>query len=242
MNYVNSQKLPVDYNEPDNAKFPWEEVEKVFFDLDGTLLDRYFDDYFWEQFLPEVYSSKHKLKITESRQLLINTYKSVQNTLQWTDLDYWSDRLGLDIAALKYEIRHLIQARPQVTELMNHIKSLGKEIYLVTNAHPKALEIKLDQVDLAHWFSTRICSKEVGAAKEQPEFWYKFDKIIPFEKNTTLFVDDNLKVLENAREFGIKHLVHIAKPSSKAPAQYCNKYRSIDTFQELIHQESSNCS
>ncbi len=234
MNYVNTLKQPVDFGKPDKQNFPWREVDKVFFDLDGTLLDRYFDDYFWEQFVPEVYSSKNKIDIDQSRQLLIMTYKSVQNTLQWTDLDYWSEKLGLDIAALKYEVRHLIQSRPQVTELMNHIKSLGKEIYLVTNAHPKALQIKMEQVDLTNWFKARICSKEVGAAKEQPEFWHKFMKIIPFEKDTTLFVDDNTKVLETAREFGIKHLVHIAKPSSKVAAQYCNQYRSIGNFQELI--------
>lgn len=234
MNYVNLSGPRVNSDKPDKKKFPWEEVDKIFFDLDGTLLDRYFDDYFWEQFLPEVYSRKNKISVIKSRQLLIMTYKSVQNTLQWTDLDYWSDRLGLDIAALKYEIRHLIAVRPQVTEIMEYIKNLEKEIYLVTNAHPKALQIKLDQVDLTYWLSARICSKEVGAAKEQPEFWNKFTKIMPFEKDTALLIDDNIKVLDNARDFGIKYLVHIAKPSSKAVAQYCNTYRSIDNFQELI--------
>ena len=36
----------------------WSQVDHVLLDMDGTLLDKYFDDYFWETYVPEVYANK----------------------------------------------------------------------------------------------------------------------------------------------------------------------------------------
>ena len=32
--------------------FAWQEVDWVLLDMDGTLLDKHFDDYFWETLVP----------------------------------------------------------------------------------------------------------------------------------------------------------------------------------------------
>lgn len=32
--------------------FDWTEIETVLLDLDGTLLDLHFDNYFWQEYLP----------------------------------------------------------------------------------------------------------------------------------------------------------------------------------------------
>lgn len=202
--------------------------------MDGTLLDKYYDDYFWEHFVPEVYAAKNNIEPAAARTLLLDTYRKVENTLQWTDLDYWSKHLDLDIAALKYEIRHMVSILPHVTAFFTHLKEKGKKIHLITNAHPTALKIKMDSVSLAENFQRMICSKEVGAAKEQPEFWEGLQDILPYDKRRTLFVDDTEKVLHSAKEYGIRHLVHIAKPSSRQPARFSIHYPSISNFQELI--------
>jgi putative hydrolase of the HAD superfamily len=202
--------------------------------MDGTLLDKYYDDYFWEHFVPEVYAAKNRVDIADARKLLLKTYKSVENTLQWTDLDYWSDRLGLDIVALKREIGHLVNIHPYIIDYFEYMQRIGKKLYLVTNAHPKALEVKMEQVNIEKWFEQLICSKEVGAAKEQPEFWHRLQRILPYDSERTLFADDTEKVLHSARAFGIRHLIHIAKPSSRLPAQFSEHYQSIETFQELM--------
>ena len=34
-------------------------ITHVLLDMDGTLLDKYFDDYFWEHLVPEKYADKH---------------------------------------------------------------------------------------------------------------------------------------------------------------------------------------
>lgn len=214
--------------------FSWHDIETVFLDMDGTLLDKHYDDYFWEQYVPENFARKNNLDQSTARQHLLGTYKSVENTLQWTDIDYWSGRLGLDIAALKREVSHLVNVHPGVTDFLAHMETLGKKVYLVTNAHPKALQIKMEKAKLEKWFQRLVCSQEVGAAKEQPLFWHNLASLLPYDKTTTLFADDTEKVLHSAAGYGIEYLVHIAKPSSRLDSQRSRHFRSIISFDELI--------
>jgi len=228
--YTNQPELST----PVAGRFTWEEIDTVFLDMDGTLLDKYYDDYFWEHFVPEIYALKNNVEPSSARELLLETYRSVENTLLWTDLDYWSDHLHLDIPALKYEIRHMVAILPHVTTFFDYLKGKGKDIHLITNAHPKALEIKMNQVELSQNFQSMICSQDVGAAKEQPEFWHRLQELLPYDRQRTLFADDTEKVLQSAREYGIQHLVHIAQPSSRLPARFSAHYPSIRNFQEIM--------
>ena len=216
------------------SAFSWQEIDTVLLDLDGTLLDKYFDDFFWEEFVPEVFAGKNRISITAAKKKLLNTYKKVEGTLKWTDLDYWSDELYLDIPMLKKEISHLIALRPHVIEFLEYLKEKKKKTYLVTNAHPKTLEIKLEKIDIAEHFTAIFCAKEVGTAKEQPEFWSMLKELIPFNRTRTLFADDTEKVLYSARGYGLRHLVHIAQPSSQRPATFSRDFYSILNFQELM--------
>lgn len=214
--------------------FSWQQIDCVFLDMDGTLLDKYYDDYFWEHYVPQVYAAKHQVDIADARKLLLKTYQSVENTLQWTDLHYWSDRLDLDIVALKRDINHLVNSHPHIIDFFQYMQTIGKKLYLITNAHPKALEVKMEQVPIENWFERLICSEEVGVAKEQPEFWPKLQRLLPYDKERTLFADDTEKVLHSAKEFGIQHLVHIAKPSSRLPVKFSAHFQSVVNFKELI--------
>lgn len=214
--------------------FSWDNIDTIFLDLDGTLLDKYYDDYFWEHYVPKAYAKKHKVDQEDCRKLLLATYKSIESTLQWTDLDYWSDRLDMDIEALKKEIIHLVDIHPHVLDFLQHTSDMGKPTYLVTNAHPKTLAVKLGKIQIHESFTQIICSQDVGLAKEQVEFWDGLQEIQQFDKDSTLFVDDTEKVLDSAHSYGIKHLIHIAKPSSKLPSQFSTNYPSIENFQTLL--------
>lgn len=214
--------------------FTWDAIDCVLLDMDGTLLDKYFDDYFWEHYVPEVYAAINHLSPDEARRRLLSRYRQVEATLQWTDLDYWSEQLGLDIPELKCRIDHLIQVHPHVIDFLSFLDQKGKEIHLVTNAHSKTLAIKLRKTRIGPYFSGIICSEVVGEAKEQPRFWKKLEEIIGFDKRRTLLADDTVPVLASAREYGIAYLVHIARPSSRKPASYSAEFPSIAYFNELI--------
>ncbi len=216
------------------AAFNWEEIEKVFLDLDGTLLDKYFDDYFWEHFLPQFYAEKNGVPLETARQKLIACYKKVENTLVWTDLNYWSAQLNLDVPALKKEVDHLVNIRPFAREFLENLRDMGKPIYLVTNAHPAAITIKMNRVDLRPYFTKIICSQDVGFAKEQTEFWHRLQQHISYNSKNTFFADDTEKVLQSAREYGFTHIFHIAKPSSRQNPRFSGQFNSITNFQTLL--------
>lgn len=214
--------------------FSWQDIDTVLLDMDGTLLDKYFDDYFWEHFVPEVFAVANNLTPEQARSILLGRYQQVESTLQWTDLDYWSEQLGLDIPELKCRIDHLIQVHPYVIDFLSFINSLGKEVHLVTNAHSKTLAIKLRKTSIGPYFSRIICAEEVGEAKEQPVFWTKLEKMLGFSKERTLLADDTAKVLHSARQYGMAHLIYVARPSSRKSVCYSPDFPSISYFNELI--------
>ncbi|MDJ0622964.1 MAG: GMP/IMP nucleotidase [Desulfocapsaceae bacterium] len=212
----------------------WDDIDTVMLDMDGTLLDKYFDDYFWEKYVPQVYGRKHNLSPEQAEEALLAKYRSVESTLQWTDLHYWTKRLGLDIIALKQEIDHLIGVHDHVVDFLQHIRSTQKKLCLITNAHPKTLEIKLAKTGIGHFFEVMICADEIGFAKEQVEFWHGLEKILSYDKRRALFADDTEKVLRAANQYGMGHLLHIAKPSSQLPTRHSGDFPSVAHFGEII--------
>ncbi len=214
--------------------FSWSEIDTVLLDMDGTLLDKYFDDHFWEEYVPKIFAETNNLSEQEARKELLKRYQSVENTLQWTDLDYWSNQLGLDIPELKCKVDHLIQVHPYVTDFLEYIKRIGKTVHLVTNAHSKTLDIKLRKTALGPYFDRIVCAEEIGYAKEQVEFWSQLETVLKFEKSRTLLADDTAKVLHSAKQYNMGFLLFVARPSSRIPLQYSKDFPSIVTFNELI--------
>lgn len=212
----------------------WETVDTVLLDMDGTLLDKHFDDFFWEHYVPEIYAENNDLTPLEARKELLARYKRIEGTLAWTDLDYWSRELGLDIPALKLKIDHLIQVHPYVIDFLQYCRRLKKKVHLVTNAHSKTLAIKMQKTAIGAYFDRIICSQDVGLPKEDPEFWQKLETILGFDKARTLLADDNENVLQAAQIYGMGVLIYVARPSSRADIRYSEDFPSIVYFKELI--------
>ena len=45
----------------------WEQIDTVFLDMDGTLLDLRFDNYFWRELVPQRYAERNGMTIYELR-------------------------------------------------------------------------------------------------------------------------------------------------------------------------------
>ncbi|MCX8028155.1 MAG: HAD-IA family hydrolase [Thermodesulfovibrionales bacterium] len=209
-------------------------INTVMLDMDGTMLDKYFDDYFWEHLVPEMYSKKNNIPVNKAKEELFNLYKAHEKTLNWTDIDFWSNELDLDIPALKEQIRHLIEVHPNVEDFLRVMKDMGKRILLVTNAHYKVLDIKLKKTKIGKYFDKCITSFEIGYPKELIRFWQEFQMTVPFEKDKVIFIDDTCDVLKTAKEFGIKNLALKLKASSMKPDKPCPDFFAFEDFGELI--------
>ncbi len=227
-------------NSPDTScekstiELAWSSIDTVLLDMDGTLLDKHFDDYFWQQYLPEHYSLLHDISVAVAKQQLMERYQAVKDTLDWSDLNFWSRELGMDLQELKHRINHLIGVHPYVVEFLEACLKAGKKLYLVTNAHSGSLSLKLEKTSIGPWFDRIVCAGEVGLAKEDAQFWGRLQQMLHFDKTRTLLVDDSEAVLFSARNYGMGHLLFVARPSSRQRVAYSCHFPSITYFKELL--------
>lgn len=215
-------------------KIDWNEIQTVLLDMDGTLLDRHFDDFFWERHIPEYYARERGLSVEAAREELLHRYRREEGKLNWTDIDFWSQELGLDIPAIKEQVNHLIAVHPHVIDFLLFLRKTGKEIVLVTNAHSKTLDIKMRKTRIGQYFDHVISAFELGLPKEEPAFWGRLESRLHFQPRHTLLAEDKEDNLRSAQAHGIGYLVYIAKPSSRLPASASAEFLSVNDFNELI--------
>jgi HAD superfamily hydrolase (TIGR01509 family) len=211
----------------------WGKIDTVLLDMDGTLLDLQYDNFFWREHVPLEYADVKKISLAESRSILEPLFRDREGSLEWYCIDYWSERLGLDIAGLKYELRERIAVRPSVVEFLNWLFLEERDVRLVTNAHQKVVDLKMRESGLGRYFSRVITSHEIGAPKEDIRFWHTYWNIHPFNTDRALLIDDSLPVLLAAREFGIAWLRAIRLPDLSASPQEHPQFQAINSFHDL---------
>ena len=212
----------------------WSDVDTVLFDMDGTLLDLHFDNYFWEQFVPQAVATKTGISAELAWEQLRTEYRSMHGKLDWYCIDYWTDRLQLDIQAMKESARDRIAIRANVEPMLAQLRQMNKKLLLVTNAHPGSLELKMQHTGLHRHFDRTISSHALGKAKENPGFWQTLRHHEPFEPGRSVLFDDNLQVLRQARAEGIKHLYAIKQPDSRRDPVPAEEFVQIDDFADII--------
>lgn len=213
---------------------PWNEIDTVLLDMDGTLLDLHFDNHFWQAHVPLRYAEMRDISFDAAREELADRYRARVGTLEWYSVDFWEDELELDIMLLKEEVAHLIAIHPSVTDFLAWARMAGKRIVLATNAHHKSVTLKMARTGLTPHFDSIMTSHELGHPKESVAFWQRLQDAEPFDPKRTLLVDDSLPVLDAAQGFGIRHLVTILKPDTRQPIKESGNYPAITTFAELI--------
>jgi Predicted hydrolase (HAD superfamily) len=216
----------------------WDRIETVLLDMDGTLLDKHFDDYFWEQYVPEQYSLLHNIPVEAAKKQLLARYRQTQHTLEWSDVHYWSCALGLNLLDLKLQIKHLIGVHQYVVEFLEYCLQCHKRLHLITNAHPDTLAVKLKETAIGAWFDRIICAEEVGLAKEEAEFWPRLEQMLHFDTGSTLLVDDTEQVLVTAEAYGLSYLLFVSRPSTRRPARFSCRFPSIESFKELLPSQN----
>ncbi len=221
---------------PPPPQVDWSAIDRVFLDMDGTLLDLYYDNHFWLEHVPLRYGEKLGVSLQEAKAALLPRYRRIQGTLDWYCIDHWSRELGLDIALLKAEVEHLIAVHPHVLDFLDALAAHGKHRVLVTNAHQKSIDLKFQRTRLGGHLDRVICAHDLRLAKEAPGFWDRVHAIEPFDPARTLFVDDNLDVLRAARGYGFRWLLAVSAPDSRAPPRHIQEFPAVAHFRDLLPQ------
>ncbi len=217
----------------------WQQIDTVLLDMDGTLLDLHFDNYFWQEYLPHRYAEIKAVDPLQARQDLQQLTQSIRGTLNWYCTDFWSRTLEINVVELKHEVSHKVAIRPNCIEFLDDLNRAGKDVVMVTNAHHDSLELKMEKTGIADKFHSLITVHEFSLPKEDPDCWKEVQNIHPFTPDRTLLIDDNLLALQSAQDYGITQLLAIFKPDSRSPAQLVTDFRAIHEFSEIMPVQNS---
>lgn len=212
----------------------WSAIDTVLLDMDGTLLDLRFDNWFWQELIPDRYAARHGMEVDAAQAFLKPKFRAAAGTIDWYCIDHWSRELGLDIGAIKREAGHRVGYLPGAEEFLSKLAASGKRRVLITNAHPQTLAIKIALTGLDRHFDVSYSAHPFALPKEDPAFWERLRLREPFEPARTLFVDDDVDVLQAARSFGIAWLRAVRRPDSGRPAKDTRDFAVIDRVADLI--------
>lgn len=212
----------------------WREFDTILLDMDGTILDLAYDNYFWLELVPRSLARKRNADIAEVTEDLFARFARKQGSLDWYCLDYWTEELSLDLRALKSASSHRVRYLPGAVGFLRTLQASGKTVALVTNAHAHTLEIKKGVAGLGRWIETFISSHEFGAPKESAVFWAAAQQRLGFDPARTLFIDDSLPVLDAAAGCGLAGVLAVTRPDSRQPARVVSRHASVEAIGQLL--------
>ena len=201
-------------------------------DLDGVILDTSYDNHFWQIHIPDVYAKKKSISMEDSIKVTHSLFNYKKKTKDWYDIDYWSNILDIDIKAEKEKKENMnrMSYKEGAIEVLNKMKKLNKELYLVTNAHKKTLEIKLQKFHIKKYFKQMICSHELGYIKEDIQFWHVLRTKLNINYSKSLLIEDTMDNISSAYHACLRNFIYITdekETNNKVNAQY------IKAFSEL---------
>ncbi|MDH5345019.1 MAG: HAD-IA family hydrolase [Gammaproteobacteria bacterium] len=219
---------------PENLDELLKSCDTLMLDMDGTLLDLAYDNYMWMEHIPAEYARKFDMSEDRAREHLYAIFKRMEGKLNWYCLDHWSNELDLDIVALHREQNGRIGFLPGAKQFLERAADSDVRVLLVTNSHRHTLDIKSEVTDIVDYFDGVYSSHDLGHAKEDRPFWERLGEKEPFDPARTVFVDDNVTVLQSARDFGVGMLLHITKPDTRRPAKPHDHFVGIEGVGDLV--------
>lgn len=179
-------------------------------DMDGVILDNTYDNNFWQNQIPGVISKNKNISFEDAKRLAVQIFNYKKNTKDWYDVDYWSNMLNVDIEAEKRSSISFdrIQLYEGVTETLNKLKN-NFRLILITNAHRKTLNIKLEKYDLSPYFENMICAHELHYVKENIQLWYMLKSRFKLDYTKTLLIEDTINNIKVGLSAGISQAVYL---------------------------------
>ena len=219
---------------PKNVDALLDSCETLMLDMDGTLLDLAYDNYMWLERVPAEYARENGLSEEAARERLYGIMKKIEGKLSWYCLEHWSDVLQLDIAALHRSENERIGFLPGARAFLERAAAHEVRLLMVTNSHQHTLDIKTEVTGITGFFDEIYTSHELGHAKEDQPFWHALKDAEDFDVATTVFIDDNVAVLQSAQDYGLASLFHITRPDTRRPERDHDRFVGISGVGELL--------
>ena len=188
----------------------FKDIECLLIDMDGVILDNAYDNDFWQNQIPEVIADSKGIGFDDAKRLAIQIFNYKKNTKDWYDVDYWSNMLNIDIEAQKRSEKSFsrISLYDGVIDTLNVLKNKTKMI-LITNAHRKTLNIKLEKYNLTPYFDEMVCAHELNYVKEDIQLWYMLRSKYRLDYEKTLLVEDTINNINVGLSSGISGAIYV---------------------------------
>jgi len=96
----------------------------------------------------------------------------------------------------------------ETVEIFRRLKEMGRyKLYALTNWSAELFPIALERYEFLHWFDGRVVSGEEKMRKPFPEFYQLLLERFQLTAQETLFIDDNLRNAEAAKQIGFKTIL-----------------------------------
>ena len=188
----------------------FKDIECLLIDMDGVILDNAYDNDFWQNQIPEVIADSKGIAFDDAKRLAIQIFNYKKNTKDWYDVDYWSNMLDIDIEAQKRSEKSFsrISLYDGVIDTLSVLKNKTKTI-LITNAHRKTLNIKLEKYNLTSYFDEMVCAHELNYVKEDIQLWYMLRSKYRLDYEKTLLVEDTINNINVGLSAGISGAIYV---------------------------------
>ena len=212
----------------------WRDIDTVLLDLDGTLLDQAYDNHIWQQLLPQRFAAARAIDVQAAHAEIAGRFAARHGTLDMYCIEHWSREFGIDIGALHREQRAQVAWLPGAREFLGQARAAGKRLLLLTNSHPIALAVKHEQTGVLDYLDASVSSHDFGYPKEDARFWLAAVRHFGFDSARSLFVDDNVRMLDAANAAGIRWVYGVRHWDSRATPRDHRVHPAVDSVAELL--------
>jgi 2-haloacid dehalogenase len=187
-------------------------IDSIVFDLGGVLID-WNPDYVYKHIFPDATERKWFYDnictpdwneeqdagrgLQEATELLVKKFPEHEKNIR-IYYDRWEDMLGGPIHGTVETLKQL-RSQPD------------KKLYALTNWSEETFPVALQKYEFLHWFDGRLVSGEEKTRKPFPDIYQKLIERFSINPHSSIYVDDNQRNLEPARELGFT-IIHFKSP------------------------------
>lgn len=219
---------------PNISLVPWQNIDTVLLDMDGTILDLNYDNRIFGHLLPAAFAKQNNLSVQSAQEQLHGHMMNLMGTMDFYRFDYWRDFTGLDMVDLHEQAAELICFLPGADRFLEQLARCKKRVLIATNADRQSLAIKEKALNLTARVDEVISSHDYGVPKENDAFWHTLVDRTQLDPARTLFIDDTQRVLDAAKRFGIAKTLAVAYPDTQRPARETEGHQSFDHYDQLL--------
>lgn len=181
-------------------------IKVLSLDLQGTLSDSKFSDYFWLELLPLKYANKYHMSIQDAKNYLKNKFKEigVYDRLYYDD-KYWSELLGFDTVT---ELKNM-ELQPTINmKLYNYIKRLNIPVIILSTTTDIFINYELKSVDDI-FYKKYSCMDYFNVAGKTNVVYSKLCEELNIKQNELLHIGDSkIMDIDNAKLAGVKTIYY----------------------------------